>query len=266
MEQTITDINIYRKEMAKSMVDKLFFIDQIEVEVIVDFGCADGTMLKFIRELRPDIVLVGYDSSQEMIDIAKSNEEWENHPNKPIFTSNWTDVKNIIQNYKSEGFNCALTLSSVIHEVYSYGDSNSITEFWNNVFQSDFDYIVIRDMLTNKRAIHPSSEKDVAKIYKTNDPHIAEFEALWGSISNYKNLLHYLLKYRYNKNWFRELRENYMPITLEEMLSKIPTNTYSFEYQDHYILPFIARSVKAEFGITLKEKTHIKLILKKINE
>ena len=48
MEDTITDISHYRKEMAKSMVDKLFFIDQVDVGLIVDFGCADGTMLSFI--------------------------------------------------------------------------------------------------------------------------------------------------------------------------------------------------------------------------
>nr|QBM02708.1 hypothetical protein [uncultured archaeon] len=248
--------------MAKSMVDKLFFIERIDAKLIVDFGCADGTMLKFIKNLRPDIKLVGYDVSQEMIDIADNSDIWEGK-SRPIFTCHWNRIKSIVEDCQKKGIETAITLSSVIHEVYSYGNEESVKEFWDNIFNTGFDYIIIRDMLVSKNVNHESSLKDVEKVYNTNDQHIAEFESVWGSISNHKNLLHYLLKYRYNKNWFRELRENYMPITLEDMLSRIPTNDYSFDFYEHYILPFIAKSIKKEFGITLKENTHIKLILKK---
>lgn len=262
MEQTITDISHYRKEMAKSIIDKLFFLEQIDTGLIIDFGCADGVMLSFIQELRPDIQLVGYDISKEMIDLANDNKIWENKE-KPFFTSNWEDIELLVKDRKNKGITTFITLSSVIHEVYSYGDEKSIKEFWNNLFNTGFDYIIIRDMLLSKKSHHESQVKDVEKIYKSKYPHIQEFESTWGPITDYKNLLHYLLKYRYVKNWFRELRENYLPITLEEMLSKIPTDSYSYDYYDHYILPFIERSVKKEFGITLKEPTHIKLILKK---
>ena len=247
--------------MAKSMVDKLFFIDHIDAGLIVDFGCADGTMLSFIKELRPDIQLYGYDVSDEMVEIARQNTSGLNSP--PFFSSDWDKIKSIVEYQSSNGITTAITLSSVIHEVYSYGDDKSVKEFWDNLFNTGFDYIIIRDMLLSKKTHHESEAKDVEKIYNSNDPHIKEFESIWGKISDYKNLLHYLLKYRYNKNWFRELRENYLPITLEDMLSKIPTETYSYDFYDHYILPFIGRSVKKEFGITLKEPTHIKLILKK---
>lgn len=262
MEQTIKDLSHYRKEMAKSMVDKLFFVDHIDAGLVIDFGCADGTMLSFIQELRPDIQLVGYDISEEMISIAKNNEIWDGK-NKPFFTSDWNAISYMVNTHKQQGIETAITLSSVIHEVYSYGDDKSVKEFWNNLFNTGFDYIIVRDMLLSKKTHHESQAKDVEKIYKSNDPHIKEFENMWGSISDYKNLLHYLLKYRYNKNWFRELRENYLPITLEDMLGKIPTDKYSYEYYDHYTLPFIKKSVKQEFEITLKEPTHIKLILKK---
>lgn len=263
MEQTITDISSYRKEMAKSMVDKLFFLNEIDdVGLIVDFGCADGVMLNYISDLRPDIQLVGYDISQDMIDLAEKSDIWLDKQ-KPLFTSKWNRISFIVKDCKRRGIVTAITLSSVIHEVYSYGDEKSIKEFWENLFNTGFDYIIVRDMLLSKKSHHESQLKDVEKIYSSNDPHIQEFESMWGSINDYKNLLHYLLKYRYNKNWFRELRENYLPITLEDMLSKIPTDSYSYEYYDHYVLPFIERSVKKEFGITLKEPTHIKLILKK---
>lgn len=265
MEQTITDIEIYRKEMAKSMIDKLFFLEKVDVGLIVDFGCADGVMLNFIKELRPDIKLIGYDISPEMIDLANNSDIWKDKE-KPLFTSDWKEIESIINEYKEKGIETAITLSSVIHEVYSYGDSKSVDTFWKNLFDTGFDYVIIRDMLTSGNVDHESSLKDIEKIYKSNNQNISEFESFWGPITNQKNLLHYLLKYRYNKNWFRELRENYMPITLEDMFSKIPTGRYSYEYFDHYILPFIAKSVKKEFGITIKENTHVKLILKKKNE
>ena len=260
MEQTISDISHYRTEMAKSMVDKLFFIDKIDVQLIVDFGCADGTMLKFIRSLYPDIKLIGYDASQEMVDIARKNCFLEYGMD---FTSDWSVVEKRVKNLENSGFESAITLSSVIHEVYSYGNENSVAEFWQRIFNTGFDYVVIRDMLLNKKSDHASKPKDVDKIYNSDDPHLEEFESMWGLITNQKNLLHFLLKYRYNKNWFRELRENYLPITLEDMLNKIPTEKYSFEFYDHYILPFIKKSVKKEFNINLEENTHIKLILKK---
>lgn len=262
MEQTITDVLHYRQEMAKSMVDKLFFIDQIDAQCIVDFGCADGTMLSFVQEYRPNIQLVGYDISPEMVDIANNNEIW-NNKKKPLFTSDWHLIETLIKNNKSKGIETAITLSSVIHEVYSYGNEKSVEEFWNIIFNSGFDYIVIRDMLLSKISHHESQIVDVKKIYNSQNNHVQEFETMWGPITDYKNLLHFLLKYRYNKNWFRELRENYLPITLEDMLSKIPTSSYSYDYYQHYVLPFVEKSVKKEFGITLKEPTHIKLILKK---
>jgi len=262
MEQTIKDLEVYRKEMAKSMVDKLFFLEKIDAGLIVDFGCADGVMLNFITELRPDIKLVGYDISPEMIELAKGSDIWVGK-DKPLFTSNWERVKSIVKQSKENGIETAITLSSVIHEVYSYGNQESIKTFWLNLFNTGFDYIIIRDMLASGNVDHESSLADIEKIYKSNNQNISEFESFWGPITNQKNLLHYLLKYRYNKNWFRELRENYMPITLEDMLGKIPTTLYSYDCFDHYILPFIAKSVKKEFGITIKENTHIKLILKK---
>lgn len=198
-----------------------------------------------------------------MIEVAENSDIWENGI-KPIFTSDWEEVKSIIKAAKQEGKETAVTLSSVIHEVYSYGNDESVATFWKNLFHSGFDYIIIRDMMvSNQIAQHSSKPQDIDKVYKSQDPHIAEFESVWGSISDYRNLLHYLLKYRYNKNWFRELRENYLPITLENMLSKIPTDLYSYEYYQHYVLPFIQKSVKKEFGINLKENTHIKLILKR---
>ena len=56
-----------------------------------------------------------------MIDISKRR-----YPEIEFF-SNWSKVINNI-----ETDNTALLLSSVIHEVYSYGTSREVKEFWSN--------------------------------------------------------------------------------------------------------------------------------------
>ena len=85
---------------------------------------------------------------------------------------------------------------------------------------------------------------------------------LQGSITDNHNLIHFLLKYRYTDNWEREVRENYLPISVEEIMGKITGSGagYRLTYFDHYILPFIARSVKRDFDIALKDYTHVKYI------
>ena len=66
------NLDTYTSEMAKSVWDKSFFMDKIPgAKCIIDFGCADGTMIHFLAPLFPDIMFVGYDISAELIDRAR---------------------------------------------------------------------------------------------------------------------------------------------------------------------------------------------------
>ena len=157
----------------------------------------------------------------------------------------------------------ALNLSSLIHEVYSYGTAESIAQFWQFVTGSGFGYLVIRDMCMDVTAHRPALKEDVIKVRSGYDLNLlAEFEALHGSITDNHNLIHFLLKYRYRDNWEREVRENYLPVSVEDIMGKITASGagYRLTYFDHYILPFIARSVKRDFDISLKDYTHVKFI------
>lgn len=109
-----------------------------------------------------------------------------------------------------------------------------------------------------------SDESDVARAKTLFPEKLKEYESIWGPISIRFNLIHYLLKYRYEENWEREVRENYLPITVETLLSKIPSN-YEIVYQEHYTLPFIKQQIKKESGIVLNDFTHFKLLLKNID-
>lgn len=106
--------------------------------------------------------------------------------------------------------------------------------------------------------------QDVSRVlHNANPTHLAEFQSIWGNISNNKNLVHFLMKYKWVENWAREVRENYFPITIEEFLSKVPNN-YVIDYFYEFIMPRTQQGILKDFNILLKDTTHFKCILRKI--
>lgn len=253
----INNYDVYNKRMDKSFQDKLFFLDKIKdnVEAIVDFGCADGALIRHLSELT-NTKLVGYDSDYNMIDIAKSKTNKDNC----LFKEDFGEIieEEIIPQES------LLNISSVIHEVYSYLDSKDIEIFWNMVLDSNFKYISIRDLCASESINRPSNINDYTKLIQKAKPRfLSDFESVWGSVRENRNLVHYLLKYRFLENWDREVRENYFGLSLERLLSKISMDKYEIVYFENYILPYTANKIKEDFDIELHDNTHVKLLLKK---
>lgn len=257
MEQ-IADIKTYTDGMKKGLLDKSYFLDKIDAQVIVDFGCADGTLLKFIRDTFPDEYhLIGYDIDSTMIKLAEKNGKGI------IFTTSLDMVKDYLNAFRGKDLKTAVVLNSVIHEVYSYSNEKQVEEFWKFIFGGDFDYICIRDMMPNRGIERPADITDVSKVRAQADQnHLRQFEEIWGSITNNKQLIHFLLKYRYEKNWNREVHENYLPITTQQFLGLIPRN-YCVDYYTEYLLPFIKTTVYNDFLVNIKDTTHVKIIIRK---
>ena len=252
-EAQIKNINQYNTHMTKSMIDKLYFVDKVDAEVFVDFGCADGALLKTIQNLFPNHIYIGYDICEEMIQEAKNN-----NPNNIQFYGDWNEVIDQLNKYDKKK---CLILSSVIHEIYSYSSKNQINDFWNQVWSNCFDYIAIRDMMVNSSTSRPSDPISVARVKQVfQNKLLQEWEHQWGSINENWSLVHFLLTYRYTENWSREVKENYLPINLEEFLNLIPRE-YIPSHIEHYTLPFIRKQVFKDFGIQLQDRTHLKLIL-----
>lgn len=251
----ISNYSSYISGMNKSYLDKLFFLDKIEnIDTILDFGCAQGDMLKHIHDIAPELDLYGYDNNFEM--IKKANEY---HSEIAIFGNDFDVLSN-----KLDTNTTLLNLSSVIHEVYSYSKADEIKEFWERVFDSGFQYIAIRDLCVSKTADRETDMNDYVKaVIKSTPTSLKEFESIWGKVRNNKQLIHYLMKYRYIDNWQREVRENYFPITTEELLSKIPVDEYEIIYFEDYVLPYTYQKVKEDFNIEIKDNTHIKILLRK---
>ena len=253
-EHQITDMNVYLNRMQKSVLDKLFFIDKVfePIESIVDFGCANGELIKAVHALFGDeYKYYGYDINPEMVKAAKNNIPFA------TVVSDWDLLD--VQFDKS-----LLNISSAIHEVYSYCKPGEIEQFWKRVFKSGFKYISIRDMMVSEHCSANVDEKEIALVRgeERYAEHLRDYENVWGTIKSQKDLVHFLLKYKYKENWEREVRENYLGLHLEEFFKLIPSE-YEITFSDHFTLPFIAWQVKNDFSIDLKTPTHIKIILKK---
>lgn len=251
----IANVEAYINGMNKGIQDKLFFLNKINIKTLVDFGCADGTLLNEIHKIYPDIELIGYDIDETMMQISR-----ERYPDINFY-SDWNQVIE-----KVKGDDTALLLSSVIHEVYSYGTSSEIRNFWKNqAFNNKFKYLIIRDMIPST-SFDKMNIIDIKKIKEKSDSkYLKDFENHWGDIStSFRVLLHWLLKYRYVINWKREVKENYLPVSLETLKKKIPSN-WKIIFEDHYTYYFLKNQIKKDFDIDLEEPTHLKMIIENIN-
>ena len=113
------------------------------------------------------------------------------------------------------------------------------------------------------------------------------FEDVWGKICdpetkrvNGKNLFHFLIKYRYQENWAREVEENYLPISKEKLASTLVSIGYAFTHKESSKLAFYEKCWKKDFKLGLPDNngyrkqfyawlttlaTHIKWMLEKKN-
>jgi hypothetical protein len=257
----IEDHKSYIDAMALGIIDKMFFVSRIKPDVIVDFGCADGQLLEAVYNINPKIRLIGYDISKDMIVKAQNR-----LGNLATVTDNWDYVMREIKEYHRP----TLVLSSVIHEVYSYATTKYVREFWKNkVFGPHFKYVAIRDMIPSvemERKKISDFQEDVVKVREQSVPkYLKSFESRWGDIGeNYRTFVHYLLKYRYVDNWERENNENYVPISVETLNKKIPSN-FKIRYQSSYIYKHLSEVVYEDFGVVIDHPTHLKMILENIN-
>jgi len=251
----IVDIETYNNGMKKSLIDKAFFLDKVDADIFVDFGCADGLLIEFIEHMFPDTQCIGYDISPDQLDRAAER------TSAPLF-SDWNELLAHLSEVAG-GKKVAVICNSLIHEVYAYGDLDSVEEFWSRIFNPVFKYVIIRDMCVSKSVNRVADIIDVAKVRREYDQtRLTDFETNWGMINNNWSLVHFLLKYRYVSNWDREVKENYLPINFENLLLKIPTE-YNIQFVDHYTLPYLRQTVKDEFDINIQDNTHVKLILKR---
>ena len=249
----ISDLDIYLTRMQRSILDKMFFIDKVfePFKYILDFGCANGELIKAMKPMFPDYGYVGYDISREMIDAARKN------VTDAKFFDDWEQIDIPFDE-------SLINISSTVHEVYSYCGKKDIDLFWDRVFKSGFRYVAIRDMMFSQEENTPARTELLDAIRKSSYAEwLDSFEKVWGKVEDQRQLVHFLPKYKYTQNWDREVHENYFPVFREELMKRIP-DSYRIVYKDIFTLPYTSWQIRNDFGFELTEHTHIKLILERL--
>lgn len=262
---SIKNYDFYNDEMKKGLEDKLFFLKNNEirknVDTILDYGCANGALLNQISVLNKNMKFIGYDMDENMIRLAKEINEQNNNT---YFYHDFKKAKfrALIESKKSTAFLC----SSIIHEIYSYGNEKSIENFWEQINFGDHEYIIIRDMsLSEGDIFYQNLDNEILDkvLHYGNKQQIKDYNEVWGDFRSNKDLIHYLFKYRYIDNWKREVEENYFPLSTEELLKKLNLDNFEIIYDRRYLLDFQKEVIKKDFNIDLFQPTHLNLILKR---
>ena len=256
------NINVYNARMSNGMEDKLFFQDKLKnvVDVYVDFGCADATLIKTLCRNYPEKVFIGFDSNKKMIKLANqnlfdnANGRWEERIDNAAITDDWDYLIEFLQTFKKNGSKICLILSSVLHEVEN---KKSFIKFLK---LENFDYLVIRDMFfkgsitTNERQVYIDKlPKLISKYY--GDSLMYDDEVLMQAM--FKN-------YYLENLDITEMMENYFSFN-EKHLNLFLNYTEEVLYEDYFVLPYWKNFLYKDFHFDFSKHdvtTHIKLILK----
>lgn len=269
------DLNIYTEEMAKSALDKAFFIDKIPgAKCVIDFGCADGAMIRFLAPLFPSIEFFGYDSNNELIKMGEQalSEKVSN-------VSFWRkeELHKMIHQIKdSYSMNeVCLNFSSVLHEVFSF--NNGIDEIKTLIKEIAPKYVTIRDMYWHAGSDINYLRSQENRIRKAVLPqYVKEYENQFDYMHSPKNITHFLMKYQWKDNgWEDELKENYYSWDINDFIKIIDDIEYDREHGDmtcydlvfsnYYQLPFLTEKWLNEYGIyNVSAHTHAQFILRRM--
>lgn len=266
----IKNLEIYLSRMEKGMDDKLFFLpylNDIKSPILfVDFGCGNGTLLKTLLTLYPDMQAVGIENSIHMAALTQKN--LHEYLDRFQFYNSLEQFKGNLIGYLNK-YTIVLNLSSVMHEIHYYLSNEEIDEFYRDLKEIPFDYIFIRDMYCpNTTRLHTKFTdynklltyiEDNINTHKYFETQLKQFQQQFGDIVIQKNFLHFLMKYKYLENWDRECNENYFAeIRFDEI-----ERDYEVLYKKMYQLPYLTQLWKDDFDIEIEENTHIKCVYKR---
>lgn len=244
------NLNSYIRRLEKGMEDKLFFLphlDMNEYDVIVEFGCANGRLLRRIQPVvdRTITTLVGFDKNEDILEIAR------NISPEMVFTSNWEDVEKILSKKQKKSL---IIFSSVWHEISQ--------EYYENIFNEmkKFTTIVIRDMKAPIKGAEPIDAPTRDRIKKmVPEWQFNEFEEKWGRIDNKKTLYRFLLMYTYLDNWDNEINEDYFSTPWAEINWALEKD-YDVIYLNSYTLEYKKDMIAKMFDHHMKDITHHQVI------
>ena len=256
----IDNYAVYNDRMRRSMWDKAFFMDKVPgTELIIDFGCADGSLIRFLHELFPSMHFISFDIDPAMIAAARKS-----GTGNTWFFSDPEALLAQLRTLNVDPRRITVNFSSVLHEIFHYDcDRAMITRLIRDISPR---YLVVRDMMFHSEApaalVPEAAEEQLRRVLPVQQ--MESFECRWGSIRLRRNFAHLILKYKYTENWERECAENYFSYTMEDLLALLdPGGKFSPILLSRYILPWCRYDARNNLGIDPGHEltTHFSLIL-----
>lgn len=253
----IKDLNKYNEQMRATIADKMDFLKHIpldNIDIIIDLGCADGSLDVAIEEAYPDkkFFYILVDNDKEMLARATEN------IGEKISHSRFLALDSLEKFNNTDDYsNAVLVMNSVIHEIFSYYSPVERIKYWEHLNSLNFAYIAIRDMhdLPNGEPL-PISITDFYKMTKHNAWHNSHTKI-------YSNILEFLLTYSYTENLEREREEIYLWDWSHE-LGFFLTN-FKPEYVKPFNILYLIEKWHNDFGIDMSTVyTHKSVIFKRI--
>lgn len=255
----IKSYDYYTNEMTKGRLDKIFFLDKIDFDVLIDIGCADGHILRLCQQFFPNKFFIGFDNDIKMLERAMYFGTPPQCDDAIHYYNKWDDVVEcleLIQELKP--LKICVVFNSVLHEMFHYLGGIEAKKLYDKIVDVA-DTVVIRDMcLPDAVGYEYAHGYDIEMLMKHGDPKkIADFQAVYGGIYQLKHLSHFLLKYRYDVNWDREVKENYFAASwfLNHLAGYRP------RVLERFTPGFINDQCKKDFKIPIRHNTHIKMII-----
>lgn len=251
----------YLERMEKSMKEKLFFLEHIDLDnkIVVDFGAANGAMVKELLDMEfRNTTYFCLENNQEFFEECKKLEK-EFGADVYVFSGlNEMDMwLRHNKQYGQETREVVLICSSVLHEC-TPKMQKSIVGF----SRSWCKYMIVRDMCFG--GYFDEEEKlsllEHIIVFAKHPELMQQFFYMRG-ISD-ESIAEYLLKYSYVENWASEVHEKYLGVDWTWIkLFRTPDVEPHILFENIYTNNFIASGVYQDFGIEITWPTHCQLIV-----
>ena len=256
------NLDIYTTEMAKSVWDKAFFMDKIpSAKCVIDFGCADGAMIRYLSSLYPDITFIGYDISEELVERARKTPPI--NFNVAYYSGIWKNLDELMEMATIQFVpdEICINFSSVLHEVYSSTGGIEVIRDVINTLKPR--YITIRDMYCDESLPFTVPSFDTVWGPLPAGASIG-FVNHFGPIKDWRDMTHFLMKLQWIDNgWEDELQEDYYSWTIDKFIDDICRN-YIPSFDCRYQLPYLGEKWKKEYGWYNPDiHTHAQFILRR---
>lgn len=264
MEQ-IKDLNGYLARMDATMVDKCWWLNQLDendkIDTVIDYGCAGGALKEAIDSIAyGKFRYIGIDNNPDMVKLCRD---------KGLEV--YYDMEYIIKAHLVDPEHTIVVMNSVLHEIEFY-DGRECSDLLIDINDAGFKFVAIRDM-----ALKDSIDYDLPGL--TNllqhilsskyEPKFQQFraECLYTRYAAYMEInictLEFLLKYWYEENWARECGEQYLWYWEKDVEDTLID--YDIQYSKWFQIPYVVDKIKKDFDYNLPFPTHRKLLLRNRN-